>query len=61
MQTLSKLRYPYSQIANYGKRPRIEISEYTLKLAKALKSQGYISSFESFLGYIRINMKKKPG
>ena len=58
MSVLEKLPEPYSEIASYGKRPRLPVTAMDRHLANALCDQGFISTSKEADDHIRINTKK---
>lgn len=61
MDVLGKMDEPYSEIANYGRRPKLERSELNENLARTLESAGYISSVNVEVDGIRINTHRLQG
>jgi hypothetical protein len=55
MAVIETLDSPLSDIADYGKRPKIHISEVNLKFVELLESKGFISSFKKDKSFIKIN------
>lgn len=60
MDVLEKLSEPYSEIAAYGKRPKLDKNELNLQLAKLLKERDFISSYKEEGDSIKINTFKAP-
>jgi len=58
MEVLAQLPKPFKEIAIYGKRPRLDRHALMMELAKQLKENGFISSFNTDHGYITINTFK---
>lgn len=59
MKTLQLLPEPYAEIANYGKRPRIERTDLNERLAKQLEKRGFVSSLKLHDETIQINTKRQ--
>jgi len=58
MKVLAQLPKPFKEIAIYGKRPRLDRHALMMELAKQLKENGLISSFNTDHGHITINTFK---
>lgn len=56
---INKLGDPYSQVAEYGKKPAIEYSEDNIDLLKSLEAKKYISSWNEEDEKLRVNTKRK--
>jgi hypothetical protein len=61
MEVLQNIGEPYSNIASYGKRPKINKTPINLALAEKLKAKGYISKSRDEGSSIRIYTKPKKG
>lgn len=55
---IQALPEPFSEISEYGKRPKLELTPENMELAKILEQKGFVSSIKEKIGFVTINTFK---